>query len=99
MIICDLTHGGPVPQTPWNFTHLEKRQTALLETLLPASKLMPCFHDPLLRLRSRRALSSESHRQNIIFRIPFPYVLQKISADRLTIRTKNSIISLTGGTF
>ena len=88
MNTCDLTHGGPVPQTPWNFSHLEKRQAALLEIVLPASKLMPCFHDLVLRLRSRRALSSEPHNHSIICRMSFPYILQKTRLRRLTIMTE-----------
>ena len=85
MNIGDLTHGEPVPQTLWDFLQLEKRQAALLEILLPASKLMPCFHDPVLRLRSRRALSSEPHNHSIICRMSFPHILQKIRLRRLTI--------------
>ncbi len=88
MNIGDLTHGEPVPQTLWDFLQLEKRQAALLEILLPASKLMPYFHDLALRLRPRRALSSESRSQNIICKMLFPYKSQKRDAHRLTIRTK-----------
>jgi len=38
MITCDLTHGGPVPQTPLDFTQLEKGRQLNLKSYLLCKK-------------------------------------------------------------
>jgi len=67
----DSAHGGPVPQTPWDFPPWRRRQKGRRTNDRPPAPEGLCpLHGPALGLRPRRALPSEPHKQGSTRRTP-----------------------------